>query len=614
MASRTGSDVTPSSIEGLDARIRSIRWVLKTAWTHARPLMFGMVSLTLTRSVAPAALAWVMKSLIDVLTSEIASGSPDPSAAIRWLVLGLVIAILDSLLEALNGYFNRRLSDELHIAVSRDVMHHAAQLDLEFFEDVNNQDVMQRAKQVTGARFTALLTSILGTGSNVLMVVSLSAVLIAIQPWTLVVIALVGPPLVGMRYLLARRAFKLEFNRTTKRRWSHYFLSLVTNRANVPEARLLGLAPLMIRKHQELLSEFRGQDRALYRADLYTQIAFTLVASVAFYVLLIDVALAALDEHATLGDVAVFFGASARLRSGVEATAGSIASAVSRSLDVSVLLDFFALQNRPSKQGDPVPAGSPGAIAVEGLHFTYPGTSTPALRGVDLRIEPGETVALVGENGSGKTTLVKLLARLYRPDQGCIRLDGRDIEELDTRSLHQQIAFIFQSFKRYEATAGENIAYGDWERCLDDPDRIEEAARAAGVHDMIMAMPEGYQTLLGRAFGTHELSGGQWQKLAVARAFVRPSSLLILDEPTAALDARAEYELFDRARALSKGRTTMLISHRFSTVSMADRILVMDEGQIIEQGTHADLLDEGGHYAELFHLHQRQMATAEARK
>jgi ATP-binding cassette subfamily B protein len=250
---------------------------------------------------------------------------------------------------------------------------------------------------------------------------------------------------------------------------------------------------------------------------------------------------------------------------------------------------------------------------VENVEFAYPGSSRLVLRGVSLEIEPGEIVALVGENGSGKTTLVKLIARLYHADRGRITLDGRDIETLEMESLHRRIAFVFQSFGRYEATARDNIAYGDWEKCLDDPDRVEEIARVAGVHEMLLSMPEGYDTMLGRTFGTFDLSGGQWQKLAMARAFARQAALLILDEASASLDARAEYELFVRARELARGRTTILISHRFSTVSMADRILVMDQGRIVESGSHRELLRRGGHYAKLYGLHQQQMGAVAGR-
>ena len=334
-----------------------------------------------------------------------------------------------------------------------------------------------------------------------------------------------------------------------------------------------------------------------------------MVSTGAFYALLVEVAFRALDGAATLGDVAVFFGASARLRGGLQSGVDSLTGLLQGSLHISALMEFFENKSPARVSGEPVTSECAGAIKVQNVDFTYAGSSEPVLRDLSLEIRAGETVALVGENGCGKTTLVKLIARLYRPARGRITLDGRDIGKLEMHSLHRQIAFVFQSFSLYEATAADNIAYGDWENCLDNRERIEGIARAAGVHDMLMAMPEGYDTMLGRSFGTFDLSRGQWQKLAVARAFARRSSLLILDEATASLDARAEFELFVRARELAQGRTTILISHRFSTVSMADRILVMDRGRIIENGSHRELLRRAGHYAELYGLHQRQMGS-----
>jgi ABC-type multidrug transport system fused ATPase/permease subunit len=239
--------------------------------------------------------------------------------------------------------------------------------------------------------------------------------------------------------------------------------------------------------------------------------------------------------------------------------------------------------------------------------FTYSGPNEPALKDISLYIKPGETVALVGENGAGKTTLVKLIARLYDPDEGSILFDGVDVKELSLVSLHSKISFVFQTFGRYEATVGENIAYGDLRKVMDDTEKIEQIARLAGVHNMIQAMPQGYNTMLGRIFGEYNPSEGQWQQIALARAFARHAVLLILDEPTSNLDARSEYELFSRFQEVAQGRTTILISHRFSTVSMADRILVMDKGQIVEQGTHQGLITQGGHYASLYRLHLRQM-------
>ena len=592
---------------GLHVRVDGIRWVLGLAWDIAPGHLAGIVVTALVKSLVPAALAWVAKSLVDAITAETASGSPDAGAIVPWLAIGLALAVLDSVSTGVRTYLSRRLADNLHLAVTTNILTHAEQLDVERFEDVDTQDSLQRARAMTGNRFVTLITQAFGAISSALQVVTLTAVLVVIQPWTLLVVAVFAPAFLVVRWRLARRLYALEYNRATRRRWTDYFVDLVTRHVSVAETRLLGLSPLLIRSCRSLLAEFRDQNRAMYRANLVTAFFFTALSVGAFYALLLGITLRALEGAATLGDVAVFFGASARLQTSLQAGVDSITGLLQGSLNVSALMEFF--DQRPSTRAaaDPVPADWAGSITLEDVDFSYPGSSEPVLQGLSLEIPAGQTVALVGENGSGKTTLAKLVAGLYTPDRGCIRLDGRDITEIDPASLHRQIAFIFQNFSRYEATAADNIAYGDWEHILGDRPRVEEIARAAGVHEMITTMPDGYDTLLGRSFGAYDLAGGQWQKLAVARAFARPARLLILDEPTAAHDARAEYELFVRARELAHGRTTLLISHRFSTLGMADRILVMHEGQIVEQGTHDQLMRLAGRYSELYGLHQRQM-------
>ncbi|MEE8574683.1 MAG: ATP-binding cassette domain-containing protein, partial [Thermodesulfobacteriota bacterium] len=276
-------------------------------------------------------------------------------------------------------------------------------------------------------------------------------------------------------------------------------------------------------------------------------------------------------------------------------------------LYISNLREYLSIKPQIRSKKSQSLAESKGEIEFRDVSFTYPGSESPVLSGLTFRIAQGDTVALVGESGAGKTTLAKLIVRFYDPDAGSILFDGVDLRELSVESLHRQMALVPQQFGRYEATVSENIAYGDLERLKDDREQIERIARYAGVDKIIEKMPQGYDTLLGRRFGSYDLSGGQWQQIALARAFAREATLLILDEPTSNLDAKAEYELFDRYRQLAKAKTTILISHRFSTVSMADRIIVLDKGKIVESGTHSELISLGGQYATLYEFQRKQM-------
>jgi ATP-binding cassette subfamily B protein len=526
---------------------------------------------------------------------------------IPWLAFGLVLTLVEAVNRNASLLFSRRLQDELNLSITEDILEHAASLDVSAFEDPATQDIMDRAQQNTAGRFSQFVANTLGGITTSIQIVTLACVLVAIEPLVSVVILLLAAPYLVFHWRLARLRYAKERARSTKRRWTRYYVSHLISNRMVPEVKMLGLAPLLIQKFRTLMTEFRDQDRRLYIRGFAGGALFSLMSATAFTGVFVWIAFQAVKGALTVGDVALFAGVTSRMGRMIEGAIQSIANASEQALYISNLVEFLGL--RPSAAADSglTPEFSDGDIDIRDVFFSYPGSDRVILADLSLKIRPQETVALVGENGAGKTTLVKLIAGLYPADKGQILLDGLDTRELAPDYLRKQVAFVFQDFGRYEGTVAENIAYGDWKRLLDKPGEIERVARLADVHEMIEHMPDGYDTLLGRGFGTYSLSGGQWQRLAVARAFARNAPILILDEPTSNLDARSEYELFRRFRELARGRTTILISHRFSTVSMADRILVMDGGRIVEEGSHEALLAAGGLYSTLYKVHQSQM-------
>ena len=388
-------------------------------------------------------------------------------------------------------------------------------------------------------------------------------------------------------------------------------MELLTRSQQVAEVKLLGLAPLLLNRFRALIAEFRDRNKKLQLWLLRGDIAFGILSTIAIYLVFTRVIFQILAGQLTLGDVALFGGVAARLRPTLQNSITAIGKMRMVTLHIANLRGFFNVNPKTAiTTGMLTPSSSQGEIELRHVYFTYPGSQQPALSDISLHIRPGENVALIGENGAGKSTLVKLIARLYEPDKGEILFDQIDIQQLSLDNLYQRIALVFQDFALYEATVFENIAFGNWEFFLKHPEEIESIARKSGIHDMITTLPKGYDTRLGRRFGQVNLSKGQWQQIAITRALARNASLLILDEPTASLDVRTEYQLFSKFENLTKEKTTILISHRFSTVKMADRILVMDKGRIVERGTHDELVAKAGLYNELYNLHQRQMADS----
>lgn len=601
----------------LRARLGALRTLppfLALIWRTSPALTAATLALRLVRALLPVAVLFLGKLIIDEVLHL--SQQPDhPADAAGWIASGLLLrlaglllaelglAVLTDVLGRVVSLVDALLAERFTNASSIRLMRHAATLDLEDFEDSELQDKLDRARRQTAGR-TTLISQMFGRAQDLVTVASFAAGLAAYAPWliALLLLALV-PAFLGEAHFNAQD-YALSFARTAERRELDYVRQTGASTETAKEVKIFGLNDFLIERYRQLSLAMQAENRRLAVRRAGWGGAFAALGTVGYYVAYAYLAWRTLSGGFSIGDLTFLAGSFLRLRGLLEGLLTGFSSLASQALYLDDLFSFFEVEPEIHSPAEPrpFPATISTGFVFEGVGFRYPGAERWAVRNLNFTLFPGETLALVGENGAGKTTLVKLLARLYDPDEGRILLDGHDIREYDLDTLRGSMGVIFQDFVRYYMTAADNIAVGRIE-ARDDRGRIEAAARRGLADDVIRRLPREYEQMIGRRFRSGiELSGGEWQKIAIARAYMRDAPLLILDEPTAALDARSEFEVFQRFKELSAGRTAVLISHRFSSVRMADRILVMAGGEIEASGTHEALLAQRGRYAELFEL------------
>jgi ATP-binding cassette, subfamily B, bacterial len=585
------------------AALRNVPTVLRFVWESSRTVvLLGLVSRVIA-SLLPPALFWVSKLIIDTIFHIITTHQPI-GPRLWWLVaVEFALAVLAGVLGRVIDYLDTLLAGKYTYYVSVRVMQHAAGLDLLAYEDPVFYDRLERARvQATDRLY--MIQAIGRLIQQVVTTITLSISIMVFSPWLLLLLVVgVIPAFVGETHF-AFLGYAKNFRQTPVRRQLDYLRILGGSKEAAKELKLFGLRDFLTSRFKKLSNLVYNEDIALARRKVVAGSVLSAIGTAGYYTAYVYAVWKTVTGVFSFGTLTLLANAIREASSNLQQTFSTLSTIADQALFLTDLIAFFEMRPTVESKPNALPAPRPIERGFEfrNVSFRYPGASRLVLNRLNFQLRPGERVALIGENGEGKTTIVKLLTRLYDPIEGEVLLDGIDLREYDLEDLYREIGVIFQDYMRYEMTARENIAVGRIEQ-IDKIDLLQRSAQKSMADDVIAKLASGYDQMLGRRFdGGVDLSGGEWQKVALARAYLRDAQVLILDEPTSALDARSEYEVFQRFAELTAGKMALFISHRFSTVRMADRIVVLENGRIAEEGNHEALTSLGGRYAEMFEM------------
>lgn len=593
-----------ASKQRLGSFLTTVRWALSLVWESSPSLAVAGIVVRIVQGLLPLVVLYLTKLLIDTVTDALKTPTDDPSLTRILMILGGIagVAAVTVILTALGGLLARTQAQIVTDHMYALIQAKSVEVDLEYYENAQYHDTLHRAQQEASYRPTAVLNAVLQLGQNMISLVAMGAVLWWLHWGVIPILILAAVPYLIVRLQQSNRLFVWERERTPLERKAWYVHMLLTQAVAAKEVRLFDLGARLRQWFLEARSVLCRERIALeWRWALSASVA-QLIGVAGIFGVYSFVAIRTLQGQFSVGDLVICFQAVQRASGFLESVGQSVANLYENNLFLTTLNEFLGVQSRlrisMSQRAFPHPMSE--GIVFDHVSFQYPHEERVAIRDFTFSIRRGEHVAFVGANGAGKTTLVKLLCRLYDPSKGCITIDGTDLRDYPIANVREAVSVIFQDFVKFQLLAKDNIALGVRSSGIDHS-VVVQAAKQAGVHEVIERLPHGYESLLGKLFdGGHELSIGEWQKVALARAILRDSQILILDEPTSAMDAKAEAELFERFHELAQGRTAILISHRLSTVKMVDRIFVIDQGQIVEQGTHDELMRQHGLYTSLF--------------